>query len=633
MALGNLPIELIQLIISHLEAIDLSRLCSTCTWLRAEAEDLFYQRAVEEEPPQLPIGLIITAISGRLYSFRRLLENMDPPVCDPYRIDRHPYTKAWLESLPYDMRMEQPTILHLVSYLGNDEMVKLVLNNYRLDPDEGDFIPYPAVGFSLYDGGASRTPLHRAAERGHISTMELLLAAGADINERDLHGGSAALDFAIEWDQDAAVEFIIRAGADVLAGVRQAPHITPLTRACEVNNQYMVNLLIASGARSDVDNALRSVAFTNRVSLAQILIDAGAKPGPDDLERAAHYGKMEMLQFLRRNGGKFDSTVNGMILHAGGCPLEITRLILNEIPQVVNTRDFSGCTPLDTVYRNFYGDTEDKIASIAQCLIEAGGEVSAMDPDSGHGWTTLHHAANRGHVRMVRMLLELGYQEPLLSMKDLEGSSALHLACCAEPQESLAISELLINAGIDIHIVSAEGRTPLHIAASACNLETIRLLIKAGVDISRQDSLRNTALHVLVIEATHKYRKIQGYASLAASIILGHFDVTIEDVRGERRLETVMQSDHIEAMRLLVSAGIDVSLQGSRGDTAIDIIVRSRVLGAMTPLPGNRKLEDLKGAGHLPVIHAAILEWISPQETDGPDGTEGLGDFWGGIEE
>lgn len=84
--------------------------------------------------------------------------------------------------------------------------------------------------------------------------------------------------------------------------------------------------------------------------MAQLLMDYGALPGPIDLERAAHYGGIKMLQALMSNGSRFDYDTNKTILHNGSCSPEIIQLIINEMPQMANTREVSGCNPSDTIY-------------------------------------------------------------------------------------------------------------------------------------------------------------------------------------------------------------------------------------------------------------------------------------------
>lgn len=101
-----------------------------------------------------------------------------------------------------------------------------------------------------------------------------------------------------------------------------------------------------------------------------------------------------------------------------------------------------------------------------------------------HGWnineqvggrTLLHHDANHGHGRRVRLLLDLG-AEP--DIEDAEGRTALHLLC-ARGTGAEAIRALAA-AGADLNARDHAGRTPLDHAASAKRESAARVLLELG---------------------------------------------------------------------------------------------------------------------------------------------------------
>ena len=52
----------------------------------------------------------------------------------------------------------------------------------------------------------------------------------------------------------------------------------------------------------------------------------------------------------------------------------------------------------------------------------------------------------------------------------------------------------LLQAGADTGIVDLRGRTALHLAAAALNLEVVDLLLESGADFEARDTEGNTAL-------------------------------------------------------------------------------------------------------------------------------------------
>ena len=102
----------------------------------------------------------------------------------------------------------------------------------------------------------------------------------------------------------------------------------------------------------------------------------------------------------------------------------------------------------------------------------------------GHGWdinervggrTLLHHDANHGHCKRVRLLLDLG-ADP--NLQDGEGRTALHLVCARGTGSDTV--RALIEAGADPDARDHEGRTPQNYAASTRGRTAYDALMKYG---------------------------------------------------------------------------------------------------------------------------------------------------------
>jgi len=106
----------------------------------------------------------------------------------------------------------------------------------------------PSAAFVVWDAKRNGTldkALWDAAWDGRTAVVELLLAAGADVNEKEA-GGRTALHYAA-WENHAAViELLLAAGADINAKSNYGG--TALHYAAEQGHASVVELLLAAGA-------------------------------------------------------------------------------------------------------------------------------------------------------------------------------------------------------------------------------------------------------------------------------------------------------------------------------------------------------------------------------------------------
>jgi ankyrin repeat protein len=169
------------------------------------------------------------------------------------------------------------------------------------------------------------TALHAAALwRCPGETLELLIDAGADVNKLAQEHGTvlqvAVAAYTIEASALEAVRILIRAGANV--NLVQGEYGTALQAAAYLNRPKIVEELIDAGADvnkvgGEYDTALRAAVFSwydhNSeccIDIVQMLIRAGAdvnlKGGKDTtpLEEALACGRTEIAQILLDAGAK-----------------------------------------------------------------------------------------------------------------------------------------------------------------------------------------------------------------------------------------------------------------------------------------------------------------------------------------
>ncbi|XP_062515619.1 acyl-CoA-binding domain-containing protein 6-like [Corticium candelabrum] len=76
------------------------------------------------------------------------------------------------------------------------------------------------------------------------------------------------------------------------------------------------------------------------------------------------------------------------------------------------------------------------------------------------GLFLLHWACDRGHVDIVRLLLDY---KANVNQTDLDGQTPLHYGCCCDFKE---VTQLLLSADGDVNLRDYEGNLPVDVASS-----------------------------------------------------------------------------------------------------------------------------------------------------------------------
>lgn len=106
-----------------------------------------------------------------------------------------------------------------------------------------------------------------------------------------------------------------------------------------------------------------------------------------------------------------------------------------------------------------------------------------------HGYTLLHHAASRGHCKIIAELVR--HRMLPIDIKNDAGETPLHLA--AYNGHLLAVDQLLDN-GANINEINNEEETCLFYAARKSTPVIVRLLIQRGADVQRRDKYDDLAV-------------------------------------------------------------------------------------------------------------------------------------------
>jgi ankyrin repeat protein len=337
--------------------------------------------------------------------------------------------------------------------------------------------PVDAVGLER------RTALYLAAKSARVSSVEFLLASGADPARPCGEVGFTPLHIAAEWGRIDVVRVLLKAGVN--PDVRDDWKQTPLWRVSRQNGAHFV----------DIAKVLLDAGAT---------IDAGDKDGWTPVHRAVRNDDQAMLAYLIRRGGNVSAlTRNGNTPMSTAIEEHRTDAVRTMIDARanLNARDGSGKTPLaraasvekfqpfvgmllkagartDIRDNNEYTPLQDAVwfgqrAAVEQLLrhgADPNAAVEAVDLplllaiQQGHteiarsllasgakwdaeagGWTAIQRAAWRGHADIVSALIDRG-ASPLTS-----SSTVAPTLQVAAGNGQLAVVSMLVKRGVDLN--------------------------------------------------------------------------------------------------------------------------------------------------------------------------------------
>ncbi|XP_041937519.1 ankyrin repeat domain-containing protein 50 [Alosa sapidissima] len=472
---------------------------------------------------------------------------------------------------------EGRTALRAAAWGGHEEIL-LTLLHHGAQVDRADRegrTPLTAAAFMghrdaveiLLDAGADvnladgdgRTALSVAAlcapgsgGRGYGEVVSLLLDRAANPAHRDRDGMTPLLLAAYEGHEEA-LELLLEAGADVDETAGSQPTavaaVTPLLAAASMGHAGAVNRVLFWGAAVDaIDGegrtALCLAAAHGNLEVVRALLDRGLDENHKDdlgwtpLHAAACEGHRAVCAALTERGsmarvGELD--VEGrtpLVLAAQEGHCSTVRLLLDR-RSPIDQRGYDGHSALSAATLQGHGE-------VAELLMRRGADTDVRDAE---GRPLLYLLVLEGHLNMASLLMDKG-GVPLES-RDSEGRTALHVAAW---QGNAAAMTLLLGRGADANARDAEGRTPLHSIGWRGHVSAGRVLVEArGVILDL--ACRQQGATALSIAAQ------EGHTEVVAMLLQKGADPDHVDSYGRSPVKVAGKRGHFDIVRLLESYG------------------------------------------------------------------------------
>lgn len=325
----------------------------------------------------------------------------------------------------------------------------------------------------------------------HIEVVEKLIDLGAEINSL-LTNSYTPLMTAAGFAFSESVSLLLKKGADVNAKLSDGGQAIHLVAEYNFDHE-IISLLVEAGAdinsrRNDRTPLHLAIKANENMAVINRLIDVGA-----DIEAKDNAGSTPLFYAVVAEKKAVDKTrallAAGASANAaegnGYTPLfyatstrnieKILDLLL-DFGADINCRAISGYTPLFEMVLTRRATTKK-----LQALIDRGADINIQENKCGY--SCLHLAVTQKDLKSARLLIDFGID---IDLPDKKGHTAL--ALCLAASFNRKIFQLLLESGADVNATDNEGCSVLHHAASLQDDEIILALLQAGADAGPADS-------------------------------------------------------------------------------------------------------------------------------------------------
>ncbi|XP_052782421.1 ankyrin repeat domain-containing protein 42-like isoform X1 [Mya arenaria] len=423
------------------------------------------------------------------------------------------------------------------------------------------------------------TPLHSACNVGALECLHWLLWHGADTTVTTPKGWTPAHIAAIRG-QDACLQGL--ANNNVNLSAKDHRGSSPGHLAAAHGNSFTLNTILRSGT-----------GFLNETGVKDI--NTTDKSGWTPVHSACYHGRLGCLQLLNKWGASIDEVDNlgntpaHYAAAEGHLPCLKFLVSMGISPtHILGARNDQGETPKD-VAQQFYKDT----------IIEYinGIEWERDHPEEAENLAFPAHVASfTGDLDHLRMLVENGVVN--INERDDKGSTPAHKAA---GQGHVHILQWLIEMGANMSITNQSGETPRDVARRFSKLACVKLLGRDPLLRGEMEEGDDLGYPALLAAFSGDLEHLQSLIEKGIS------NINEQDEKGSTAAHKAAAQGHVHILQWLMESGADLTLRNTQGRTALDVARKYSNRTCVKMLGGNP--DDLDHLG----------DWSD----DEPTGTEG----------
>jgi len=489
------------------------------------------------------------------------------------------------------------TALHWAAFRDDLEMAKILIQagaNVRATTREGGITPLimactngsaPMIQLLLNAGADvnqaktnGTTPLMTAAASGSAEAVKILLDHGADVNAKESVHGQTALMFAAAMNRDAVIRVLMAHKAD--PGI--ATSVTKVVRVRFDQDGNIVEDRPGAGGRGGA-GARRELTAEQQDKADEA---ADAEAAAEKLKRANEQQQADLELLAKAMNAK-----GAVYLVAK--PKPRAGDISFRAPRRIGPEYAGGMTAL------LYAAREGHMEAV-KALVESGADINQQSADK---FTPLVEALVNGHLDVAKYLVDKGADvklasvsglTPLYAVIDVQWAPHVWFPQPSTEQEKtnyLDLMKEIIEKGADVNAaineklwfrsftndytwVDPAGATPFWRAAQSSDTAAMKLLVEHGADPKKATKSGDTPLHAAAgigwAANWSVNAPVDPLDAVKMCVELGN-DVNAADNRGYTPLHGAAYLGNNEMVKYLVSKGANVKAVTKAGDTVADL--------------------------------------------------------------